>query len=117
MLAGDGMAEGLLGGILRDQEERPAVEAPEAPEALAGAEAFAAAIAHHASIQSPEVARKSAEFFSKQAQLLEIQAEHLKDQRGLRLGCPCNQPREARPGLPTHSFPMRRWPRISHREL
>jgi hypothetical protein len=38
------MAEGLLGGILRDYEEPLAVKAPEA---LAGPEAFAAAIADH----------------------------------------------------------------------
>jgi hypothetical protein len=53
MFAGDGMAEGLLGEILRDDEEAPAVKAPEA---LAGPEAFAAAIADHASSQNPEVA-------------------------------------------------------------
>jgi hypothetical protein len=36
------MAEGLLGGILGDEEAKPEVEAPEA---LAGAEAFASAVA------------------------------------------------------------------------
>jgi hypothetical protein len=106
MFAGDDMAEGLLGGILRDEEEEePAVEAPEA---LAGPEAFAAAIAHHASIQNPEVARQLAALLGKQAQLLEIQTEHLKDQHRLRLQYLCNQLRQARPGLPTHSFSMRR---------
>lgn len=62
------MAEGLLGGILRDDEEAPAVKAPEA---LAGPEAFATAIADHASSQNPEVARQLAALLGKQAQLLE----------------------------------------------
>jgi hypothetical protein len=57
MFAGDDMAEDLLGRILRDDEEAPAVKAPEA---LAGPEAFAAAIADHASSQNPEVARQLA---------------------------------------------------------
>lgn len=99
------MAEGLLGGILRDDEEAPAVKAPEA---LAGPEAFAAAIADHASSQNPEVARQLAALLGKQAQLLENHAEHLKYQHRLRLERLCNKLREARPGLPTHSFLMRR---------
>jgi hypothetical protein len=53
MFAGDDVPEGLRGGILRDDEEAPAAKAPEA---LAGPEAIAAAIAHHASSQNPEVA-------------------------------------------------------------
>jgi hypothetical protein len=40
------MAEGLVGGILGEEDEKPEVEAPEA---LAGAEAFAAAVAAIAS--------------------------------------------------------------------
>jgi hypothetical protein len=36
------MAEGLLGGVLGGEDEKPAVEAPDA---LACAEAFAAAVA------------------------------------------------------------------------
>ena len=35
------MSEGLLGGVLGGEEEKPAVEAPDV---LAGAEAFAAAV-------------------------------------------------------------------------
>ena len=105
MFAGDDMAEGLLGGILRDDEEAPAVKAPEA---LAGPEAFAAAIADHASSQNPEVARQLEALLGKQAQLLEIHAEHLKYQHRLRLEHLCNKLGEARPGLPTHSFLMRR---------
>ena len=48
------MAECLLGGVLGGEEEKPEVEAPEA---LAGAEAFAAAVAAIASRQDPEVAQ------------------------------------------------------------
>ena len=73
MFGGDDMAKGLLGGILRDDEEAPAVKAPEA---VAGPEAFAAAIADHASSQNPEVPRQLAALLGKQAQLLEIHAEH-----------------------------------------
>jgi hypothetical protein len=40
-LRGIGMSEGLLGGVLGGEEEKPEVQAPEA---LAGAEAFAAAV-------------------------------------------------------------------------
>jgi hypothetical protein len=104
MFAGDDMAEGLLGGILRNDEEAPAVTTPEA---LAGPEAFAAAIADHASSQNPEVARRLAALLGKQAQLLEIHAERLKYQHRLRLEHLCNKLGEARPGLPTHSFLMR----------
>ena len=38
---GNDMAEGMLGGILGDEEEKQEVEAPKA---LAGTEAFAAAV-------------------------------------------------------------------------
>ena len=44
------MAEGLLGGVLGGEDEKPEVEAPDA---LAGAEAFAAAVAAIASRQDP----------------------------------------------------------------
>ena len=105
MFAGDDMAEGLLGGLLRDDEETLAVKAAEA---LAGPEAFAAAIAGHASSQNPEVARQLAALLGKQAQLLETHAEHLTCQHRLRLEYIYNKLREARPGLPTHSISMRR---------
>ena len=105
MFSGDDMGKGLLGGILRDDEEAPAVKAPEA---VAGPEAFAAAIADHASSQNPEVPGQLAALLGKQAQLLEIHAEHLKYQHRLRLEYLWNKLREARPGLPTHSFSMRR---------
>jgi tetratricopeptide (TPR) repeat protein len=76
------MPESLLGGILGDEDDKPEVEAPEA---LAGADAFAAAIAAIASRQDPGVARKTEEFLSDQSHLLKIQADHLKDEHALRL--------------------------------
>ena len=85
------MAEGLLGGVLGEEGERPEVEAPEA---LAGAEAFAAAIAVKLAGNDPGVARKTEIFLDKQAQLLEIQAEHLKEEHSARLHYLRGQARE-----------------------
>ncbi len=82
------MAEGLLGGVLGGDDEKPASETPEAlagVETTAGAEAFAAAIAANAARHDAEVARDASVFLRRQAQLLEIQAEHLKDEHALRL--------------------------------
>jgi tetratricopeptide (TPR) repeat protein len=76
------MAEGLLGGILGEDHEKPEVEAPET---IASAEAFAAAVAAIASRQDPGVARKTEEFLSAQTQLLKVQKEHLEDEHALRL--------------------------------
>src|ERR1700736_1322217 len=76
------MAQSLIGGILGDEDEKPEIEAPEA---LGGAEAFAAAIAAKLSGNDPGVARKTEAFLEKQTQLLEIQAEHLKDEHAARL--------------------------------
>jgi tetratricopeptide (TPR) repeat protein len=76
------MAEGLIGGALGGEEENPEVEAPDA---LAGAEAFAAAVAAIASRQDPGVARKTEAFLDKQAQLLETQNKHLEEEHALRL--------------------------------
>jgi hypothetical protein len=76
------MAKGMLGGILGDEEEKPEVEAPEA---LAGAEAFASAVAAKLAGSDPEVARNTSEFLKKQAELLETQNKHLKDEHTLRL--------------------------------
>src|ERR1017187_8823178 len=85
------MAEGMLGGILGGEEEKPEVEAPEA---LAGAEAFAAAVAAKLSGNDPGVARKTEEFLSEQTQLLKVQKEHLKDEHSLRVAHLRNQLRE-----------------------
>jgi len=85
------MAEGMLGGILGGGEEKPEVEAPEA---LASAEAFAAAVAAKLTGNDPGVARKTETFLDKQAQLLETQNTHLKDEHALRVAHLRNQLRE-----------------------
>jgi tetratricopeptide (TPR) repeat protein len=82
------MAEGLFGGILGDEDDKPEVEAPEG---LAGAEAFAAAVAAKLSASDPEVARDTSAFLKDQSHLLKIQAEHLKDEHALRLAHLCYQ--------------------------
>jgi hypothetical protein len=76
------MAEGMLGGILGGGEEKPEVEAPEA---LAGAAAFAAPVAAKSAGNDPGVARKTEIFLDKQAQLLETQNKHLKEEHELRV--------------------------------
>ncbi|HWS61238.1 MAG TPA: tetratricopeptide repeat protein [Steroidobacteraceae bacterium] len=85
------MAEGLLGGVLGDEEHKPEVEAPEA---LASAEAFAAAVAAKLSGNDPGVCRKTEEFLSEQTQLLKVQREHLKDEHEARLHYLRGQARE-----------------------
>jgi tetratricopeptide (TPR) repeat protein len=85
------MAESMLGGILGGGEEKPEVEAPEA---LANAEAFAAAVAAKLAGNDPGVARKTETFLDKQAQLLETQNTHLKDEHALRVAHLRNQLRE-----------------------
>jgi tetratricopeptide (TPR) repeat protein len=86
-----GVAEGLLGGMLGKDDEKPEIEAPDA---LAGAEAFASAVAAKLAGNDPEVARDTSAFLKKQAQLLEIQAQHLKDEHALRVAHLRNQLRE-----------------------
>lgn len=76
------MAEGLLGGILGEEDHKPDVETSQT---LVGADAFAAAIAARLSASDTEVARDTSTFLKKQAHLLEIQAEHLKDEHAVRL--------------------------------
>jgi hypothetical protein len=76
------MAEGLLKGVLGDEEEKPEMETPEA---LVNAEAFAAAVVAIASRQDPGVARKTEEFLGAQTELLRVQKEHLKDEHEARL--------------------------------
>ncbi len=65
------MAEGLVGGILGDEDKKPEVEAAEAPTSV---NAFAAAVAAIASRQDPAVARKTEEFLGETTHLLKIQA-------------------------------------------
>ncbi len=76
------MAEGMIGGILGDEDEKPDVEATEA---LVGAEAFAAAVAARLSASDPEVARDTSAFLIKQAQILDTQNRHLKEEHDARL--------------------------------
>jgi tetratricopeptide (TPR) repeat protein len=85
------MAEGFLGGMLGGEDEKQDVETPEA---RAGAEAFAAAVAAIASRQDPEVARKTVEFLGRQSQLLETQNKHLEAEHAARLHYLRGQARE-----------------------
>ncbi len=85
------MTEGLLGGILGEEDEKPEADATEA---LAGAGAFAAAIAAIASRQDPGVARRTEEFLGKQSRLLDIQTKHLEDEHASRLHYLQGQARE-----------------------
>ncbi len=74
----DELFDGVLGGD--DDKSESAV-----PEAAAGAEAFAAAVAARLSGNDPGVARKTEVFLEKQAQLLDTQRQHLEDEHALRL--------------------------------
>jgi len=85
------MAEGLVGGVLGDEDDKPEVEAPEA---VPGAEAFAAAVAAKLAGNDPGVARKTEEFLSDQSYLLKLQARHLQDEHALRVAHLRNQLRE-----------------------
>ena len=76
------MAERLLGGIFGGGDETPEVEVPEA---LAGAEAFASAVAAKLAGNDSGVARKTEAFLSEQTDLLKVQKEHLKDEHALRI--------------------------------
>jgi len=85
------MAEGILGGLLGEDEERPEVEAPEG---TAAAEAFAAAVAARLSANDPDVARETTAFLREQTRLLKIQSEHIEDEHALRMAHLHNQVKE-----------------------
>ena len=85
------MAEGILGGVLGEEEERPEVEGADAS---IGAEAFAASIAAIASRQDPGVARRTEEFLIEQTKLLKLQSEHVEDEHALRMAHLRNQVKE-----------------------
>jgi tetratricopeptide (TPR) repeat protein len=85
------MAEGLLGGVPRDEDERPDVESSDA---RAGAEAFAATVAARLSASDSEVARETSAFLKEQTELLRVQKEHLKDEHAARLHLLQGQARE-----------------------
>jgi tetratricopeptide (TPR) repeat protein len=76
------VADDLFNGVLGGEDEQRETEAPQA---LAGAEAFAAAISAIASRQDPGVARKTEAFLDEQTLLLETQRRHLEDEHALRL--------------------------------
>jgi tetratricopeptide (TPR) repeat protein len=85
------MAEGLLGGILGEEDEKPDVEAKAT---LASADAFAAAVAAKMAGNDPGVARKTEDFLVEQTELLKVQKEHLKDEHAARLHLLRGQARE-----------------------
>lgn len=85
------MAEGLIGGILGEEQEKPEVEGAEA---LATAEAFAAAVAARLSAGDPEVARDTSAFLKQQAQLLATQNKHLEEEHPARMQYLRGQARE-----------------------
>jgi len=76
------MAEGFLGGVLGEEDDKPESESPDA---ATGAEAFASAIAAIASRQDPGVARKTEEFLNEQTHLLKLQSDHLEEEFEARL--------------------------------
>ena len=86
------MADGLLGSVLGDEEDKESVEAE--LEAAVSADAFAAAVAARLSANDPEVARKTAEFLTDQSELLRVQKKHLIEEHELRLTQLRNQKRE-----------------------
>ena len=57
------MAEGMLGGILGGEAGKSEVEAPQS---LAGADGFAAAVAERLSTGDPQVARDTSAFLKQQ---------------------------------------------------
>jgi tetratricopeptide (TPR) repeat protein len=85
------MAEGLLGGILGEEDEKSEVEATGT---LAGADAFAAAVAAKLAGSDPEVARETASFLRDQSRLVNIQAAHLNAEHAARLHFLQGQARE-----------------------
>jgi hypothetical protein len=85
------MTEGLLGGILGEEDEKPEVEATAM---LASADAFAAAVAAKLAGNDPGVARKTEDFLVEQTELLKVQKEHLKDEHAARLQLLRGQARE-----------------------
>ena len=82
------MAEGLLDAVLGGEHEKPEAEAPDL---VAGVDAFAAAVAAIASRQDPGVARKTEEFLGDQSALLKVQKKHLEEEHVLRMAHLRNQ--------------------------
>ena len=85
------MAEGLLSGILGEEDEKAEVETPDA---MAGAESFASAVAAKLAGNDPEVARRTSDFLIDQSQLLRVQKRHLEEEHEARLHFLRGQARE-----------------------
>jgi tetratricopeptide (TPR) repeat protein len=85
------MADGIIGGILGEEDEKADVEATET---LVGPDGFAAAVAAKLAGSDPEVARETAAFLRNQSQLVNIQAAHLKEDHAARLHYLQGQARE-----------------------
>lgn len=85
------MAEGLLGAILGEGDEKSEVDSAEG---LATAESFAAAVAARLSAGDAEGARETSAFLKKQAQLLETQNRHLEEEHPARMQYLRGQARE-----------------------
>jgi hypothetical protein len=75
------MSESVLGGIAAGDAAKSDIEGSASP---ASAAAFAAAIAHHASIYNPEVARDASAFLRGQLRHVDVQTEHLQEEHTLR---------------------------------
>jgi hypothetical protein len=85
------MADGLLSGIVGEEDEKTEVEGSNA---LAGAEAFASAVAAKLAGNDPGVARKTEIFLDKQSRLLDVQTKHLEAEHASRLHFLQGQARE-----------------------
>ena len=87
------MAEGLLGGLLGGEEDKPEAEGVAD---RASAEAFAAAVAADQAKRDSGVARATERFLDRQASLLKAQEDELNEQRALRLSHLRSQSREGK---------------------
>jgi tetratricopeptide (TPR) repeat protein len=87
------MGESVLGGLLGEADE--AAEGID-PGQRVSAEAFAAALAAQEASGDPRVARAAERFLERQAELLELQAKELSEQRALRLSHLVSQSREGK---------------------
>jgi tetratricopeptide (TPR) repeat protein len=85
------MSQGLLGGLLGDEDEKHEAEGVES---AGGASAFAAAVAAKLAGNDTEVARDTAAFLRDQSHLLKVQARHLEDEHAARLHYLRGQARE-----------------------
>ncbi|HEX3846637.1 MAG TPA: tetratricopeptide repeat protein [Steroidobacteraceae bacterium] len=88
------MAEGIVGGILGQEDDKPEVEPSAAP---AGIDAFAAAVAARLAGGDPQVARRMAEFLERQSELADVQRKFLVEEHAARLHYLQGQAREVDP--------------------